>query len=67
MHNCPRVFNSDQRACLQILFFKAHIFAGQAKPNGKSVKNFAWLTTEEIKEKVDPEYWASVRDMLSEK
>lgn len=52
---------------LQTLFFKAHIFAGQAKPNGKSAKDFAWLTTEEIKEKVAPEYWASIRDMLSEK
>ncbi|KAG9096081.1 54S ribosomal protein L17 mitochondrial [Ceratobasidium sp. 370] len=48
-----------------ILFFKAHIFAGQAKPNGKSVKDFAWLTTEEIQERVSPEYWAAIRDMLS--
>ncbi|KDN50537.1 hypothetical protein RSAG8_01035, partial [Rhizoctonia solani AG-8 WAC10335] len=47
------------------LFFKAHIFAGQAKPNGTSIKNFAWLTTEEIKEKVAPEYWASISEMLS--
>ncbi|CCO28881.1 60S ribosomal protein L17, mitochondrial [Rhizoctonia solani AG-1 IB] len=48
-----------------ILFFKAHIFAGQAKPNGTSIKEFAWLTTEEIKGKVSPEYWASISDMLS--
>ncbi|KAG8738974.1 54S ribosomal protein L17 mitochondrial [Ceratobasidium sp. 414] len=48
-----------------ILFFKAHIFAGQAKPNGRSVKDFAWLTTEEIQERVTPEYWATIRDMLS--
>ncbi|CAE6508765.1 unnamed protein product [Rhizoctonia solani] len=48
-----------------ILFFKAHIFAGQAKPNGTSIKDFAWLTTEEIKEKVAPEYWASISEMLS--
>ncbi|QRV75423.1 39S mitochondrial ribosomal protein L46 [Ceratobasidium sp. AG-Ba] len=48
-----------------VLFFKAHIFAGQAKPNGKSVKDFAWLTTEEIREKVAPEYWASIQNMLS--
>lgn len=48
-----------------ILFFKAHIFAGQAKPNGKSVSDFAWLTTEEIREKVAPDYWASIQDMLS--
>ncbi|KAG8733502.1 54S ribosomal protein L17 mitochondrial [Ceratobasidium sp. 423] len=48
-----------------ILFFKAHIFAGQAKPNGSSIKDFAWLTTEEIKEKVAPEYWTSISEMLS--
>ncbi|KAG8709237.1 54S ribosomal protein L17 mitochondrial [Ceratobasidium sp. 395] len=48
-----------------ILFFKAHIFAGQAKPNGKSVQDFAWLTAEEIREKVTPEYWTTIRDMLS--
>ncbi|KAG9088859.1 54S ribosomal protein L17 mitochondrial [Ceratobasidium sp. UAMH 11750] len=48
-----------------ILFFKAHIFAGQAKPNGSSVKDFAWLTTEEIQKRVAPEYWAAIRDMLS--
>ncbi|CAE6436143.1 unnamed protein product [Rhizoctonia solani] len=48
-----------------ILFFKAHIFAGQAKPNGTSIKDFAWLTAEEIKEKVAPEYWASISEMLS--
>ncbi|KAG9125081.1 54S ribosomal protein L17 mitochondrial [Ceratobasidium sp. 392] len=47
------------------LFFKAHIFAGQAKPNGKSVTDFAWLTTEEIQERVAPEYWTTIRDMLS--
>ena len=62
-----RVLKFDQRVPLQVLFFKAHIFAGQAKPNGKSAKDFAWLTTEEIKAKVAPEYWASIRDMLSEK
>ncbi|KAB5595814.1 54S ribosomal protein L17 [Ceratobasidium theobromae] len=48
-----------------ILFFKAHIFAGQAKPNGKTITDFAWLTPEEIKPKVTLEYWASISDMLS--
>jgi len=39
--------------------------AGQVSPNGKSVFDFAWLTKEEIKEKVDAAYWDGVKDMLS--
>ncbi|CAE6410892.1 unnamed protein product [Rhizoctonia solani] len=56
---------SSEAGASTILFFKAHIFAGQAKPNGTSIKEFAWLTTEEIKEKVSPEYWTSISEMLS--
>ncbi|CAE6435311.1 hypothetical protein ACGC1H_002870 [Rhizoctonia solani] len=59
------VHQSSKPGANTILFFKAHIFAGQAKPNGTSIKDFAWLTTEEIKEKVTPEYWASISEMLS--
>ncbi|CAE6450691.1 unnamed protein product [Rhizoctonia solani] len=59
------VHQSSKPGSSMVLFFKAHIFAGQAKPNGTSVKDFAWLTTEEIKEKVAPEYWASISQMLS--
>ncbi|GAB1521873.1 39S mitochondrial ribosomal protein L46 [Rhizoctonia solani] len=59
------VHQSSKSGSSTILFFKAHIFAGQAKPNGTSIKEFAWLTTEEIKEKVSPEYWTSISEMLS--
>ncbi|KAH9925274.1 39S mitochondrial ribosomal protein L46-domain-containing protein [Fomitopsis serialis] len=54
----------SQQAC--VFFYKAHILAGQAKPNGKTVKDFAWLTKEEIESRVDQQYWAAVKDMLSD-
>ncbi|CAE6515816.1 unnamed protein product [Rhizoctonia solani] len=59
------VHQSSKPGSSTTLFFKAHIFAGQAKPNGTSVKDFAWLTTEEIREKVTPEYWTSISEILS--
>lgn len=41
--------------------------ASPATPNGKSSAiEFAWLTKEEIKEKVKVDYYAAVEDMLSE-
>lgn len=47
-------------------FFKAHIMAGQAKPDVKTVQDFAWLTKQEIQTRVKPEYWNGIKDMLSE-
>jgi large subunit ribosomal protein L46 len=47
-------------------FFKAHIMAGQARPAGKDAVDFAWLTKQEIEGRVDPHYWAGVKDMLSD-
>jgi len=47
-------------------FFKAHIMAGQAKLNTKSVQDFAWLTKQEIRTRVEPEYWDGIRDILSD-
>ncbi|TCD68240.1 54S ribosomal protein L17 mitochondrial [Steccherinum ochraceum] len=49
-----------------IFFYKAHILAGQARPDGKNVHDFAWLTKEEIRTRVDQSYWVSVEDMLSD-
>ena len=51
---------------LQVFFYKAHIFAGQARPAEKSISDFAWLTKEEIEPYVDKEYWLGTRDMLSD-
>ncbi|CAK5279389.1 unnamed protein product [Mycena citricolor] len=46
-------------------FYKAHIMAGQVKP-ADSIKNFAWVTKQEIETRVGGDYWASVKDMLSD-
>ncbi|KAI0670644.1 39S mitochondrial ribosomal protein L46-domain-containing protein [Trametes maxima] len=47
-------------------FLKAHILAGQVRPDGKNVTDFAWLTKEEIEPRVEKDYWASVKDILSD-
>ncbi|EKM55741.1 uncharacterized protein PHACADRAFT_161771 [Phanerochaete carnosa HHB-10118-sp] len=49
-----------------LFFYKAHILAGQARPDGKSVLDFAWLSKEEITPRVDKSYWNGVKDMLSD-
>ena len=38
-----------------LFFYKAHILAGQVRPDGKSVLDFAWLSKEEIAPRVDKE------------
>lgn len=43
------------------------VIRGQAKPNKKEgLVDFAWLTKEEVREKVTPEYWQAVEPMLSD-
>jgi large subunit ribosomal protein L46 len=43
------------------------ILRGQVEPNKQEgIVDFAWLTKEEVKEKVSPEYWAAVEPMLSD-
>ncbi|KAF9532417.1 50S ribosomal subunit L30 [Crepidotus variabilis] len=49
-----------------IFFYKAHIMAGQIHPAKESVKDFAWLTKEEIEPRVDRHYWEGVKDILSD-
>ena len=39
--------------------------AGQVRP-GESVTDFAWLTKNEISERVNQEYWGGIKDMLSD-
>ncbi|EJD02110.1 uncharacterized protein FOMMEDRAFT_157304 [Fomitiporia mediterranea MF3/22] len=59
--------NADpQFSCEKIFFYKAHIFAGQARPVDKKIADFAWLTKEEIESYVDKEYWLGTKDMLSD-
>ncbi|KAK7023869.1 50S ribosomal subunit L30 [Favolaschia claudopus] len=46
-------------------FFKGHIMAGQVNPE-KFVKDFAWVTKQEIETRVRRAYWEGVKDMLSD-
>ncbi|KAI9230198.1 MAG: hypothetical protein DHS80DRAFT_12760, partial [Piptocephalis tieghemiana] len=49
-----------------VYFLKANIFAGQCRPDGKEVNDFAWVTREEMSKYVSPEYYKVVKNMLSE-
>ncbi|EAU88407.1 50S ribosomal subunit L30 [Coprinopsis cinerea okayama7 len=49
-----------------VFFYKAHIMAGQATIDGQKIKDFAWLTKEEIEPRVDKEYWSVIKDILSD-
>ncbi|GJE86795.1 39S mitochondrial ribosomal protein L46 [Phanerochaete sordida] len=49
-----------------LFFYKAHILAGQVRPDGKSIMDFAWLSKEEIAPRVDENYWDGVKDLLSD-
>ena len=53
-------------AQLYTFFLKAHILAGQVRPNDQNVTDFAWLTKQEIEPRVEKDYWASVKDILSD-
>ena len=46
--------------------YKAHILAGQVVIDGENIQDFAWLTKEEIEPRVQKDYWASVKDILSD-
>ena len=47
-------------------FYKAHILAGQVRTDDKYVLDFAWLTKEEMKSRLDKDHWLGVKDMLSD-
>lgn len=40
--------------------------AGQATPGGNAVKDFAWLTKQEIEPLVEKHYWDGVKNILSD-
>ena len=62
---CTQQNDSDRLEQKITFFFKAHIMAGQVRP-GKSVKDFVWVTKQEIKTRVKKDYWEGVKDMLSD-
>jgi len=41
--------------------------AGQIQPAKENIKDFAWLTKEEISTRLDKHYWDSVKDILSDR
>ncbi|BGP28238.1 hypothetical protein JCM10295v2_007225 [Rhodotorula toruloides] len=51
----------------KVFFMPMRIIRGQVEPNKQEgIVDFAWLTKEEVKEKVSPEYWAAIEPMLSD-
>lgn len=56
--------NSEQTQSKEYLI-KSHILHGKFVPAAKGVADFAWLTKEEIKEKVTKDYWEQVEVLLS--
>ncbi|SCV72220.1 BQ2448_4914 [Microbotryum intermedium] len=51
----------------KVFFLPMRIIRGQAEPNKKEgLVDFAWLTKEEIREKVSTGYWEAVEPMLSD-
>ena len=53
----------------KIFFLKGRIMAGQAdlKGNKMGYKDFHWLTKEELMEKLDEDYYHSVRSMMADR
>ncbi|GAA6030717.1 hypothetical protein JCM8097_006286 [Rhodosporidiobolus ruineniae] len=51
----------------RVFFMPMRMIRGQAVPNQKEgIVDFAWLTKEEVKDKVDPKYWSEVEPLLSD-
>lgn len=55
--------NYDQTQSREYLI-KSHIIHGKFVPKGKDL-DFAWLAKDEIKDKVTPEYWNQIADLIS--
>ena len=43
---------------------KAHVMNGQIKALRDSKQEYAWLSKEELKELVEPEYFEAIKDMM---
>ncbi|KAF9432036.1 54S ribosomal protein L17 mitochondrial [Entomortierella beljakovae] len=50
----------------KVFFMKAHIFAGQVQVDNKEIVDYAWVTKQEMKDYVAPEFYDAVKDMLSD-
>ena len=49
-----------------VFFYKAHILAGQVRPDADRYQDFAWLTKGEISKRTDGDYWLGIQEMLSD-
>ncbi|RHZ54735.1 hypothetical protein Glove_423g17 [Diversispora epigaea] len=50
----------------KVFFMKAHIFSGQVRVDNKEIVDFAWVTKQEMENYVHPDFYNSIKDMLSE-
>ncbi|KAF9517236.1 hypothetical protein BS47DRAFT_1339988 [Hydnum rufescens UP504] len=63
VQNCPP--SSQDPTAVKTFFFKARILGGKpALSNARQVEDFAWLTKDEIQDRVDLSYWKGVNDLL---
>ncbi|KAI9280702.1 39S mitochondrial ribosomal protein L46-domain-containing protein [Sporodiniella umbellata] len=60
-----KVVAPKEETGMKVFFMKARIYAGQVQP-GKDVADFAWLTKEELADRLAPEYYKSIKNSLSE-
>jgi hypothetical protein len=58
--NTEKLSGADQK----VFFMKSQIFSGQVHPP-RGVE-FAWLTKQELADYMDPKYYQSVKDCLTE-
>ncbi|KAG0210195.1 54S ribosomal protein L17 mitochondrial [Mortierella sp. GBA30] len=68
-YSIPKVEKTEPSSAVngtKVFFMKAHIFAGQVQVDNKEIVDFAWVTKQEMKDYVAPEYFEAVKDMLSD-
>ncbi|KAG0165843.1 54S ribosomal protein L17 mitochondrial [Apophysomyces sp. BC1034] len=49
----------------KVFFMKARVYGGQVQPS-KDVKNFAWLTKEELADYLSEDYYKAIKDSLGD-
>ncbi|KAK4701876.1 large subunit ribosomal protein L46, partial [Phenoliferia sp. Uapishka_3] len=67
VYDFPQAFKSEHSGA-KVFFLPMRVIRGQAVPNKKEgLVDFAWLTKEEVKEKVSEDYWSAVEPILSDR
>ncbi|KAF8939779.1 54S ribosomal protein L17 mitochondrial [Dissophora ornata] len=68
-YSLPKNFVTESSVAAKgtkVFFMKAHIFAGQVQVDNKEIVDFAWVTKQEMKDYVSEDYYAVIKDMLSD-